>query len=446
MPLEPLLIAVAAAAAIAVAATRIRAVRQVARTLLDMVDGSLGMYMVRDLLGRSTTTRRDRRIARRRAREQAELERRIGVVPSAEPRPVAVSAPTRLVVSGDPMATAGAPLGSPGRPEDAGGPVRPERAGRSAPRGRLLRDVGAVLAMGAVVVLVLVNVVGPAEGEVLAATGVPTDLPAPSAHGAPSVEATPLPAVTRVSPSPRPTTGAAATATPDATAAADPTAAAAAGPEVADLDHRLVGRTGGGRTVSVELRWGQGRPGPDGGEAATYRLEMSTDDGPFEVVPRDDPAATSLRRSLTAGRTYAFRVRAMDAADRLGPVAAWPPITPGRHQETSSLTRYTGAWRRAEGPSLSGGGVVFTRERDARVVLRFTGTDVAWIATKTPMSGRAQVRIDGELVDTVDLASRSVDYRRVVFRWHAPERGAHRLEIRALGDGRVDVDAFVVLR
>ena len=36
-------------------------------------------------------------------------------------------------------------------------------------------------------------------------------------------------------------------------------------------------------------------------------------------------------------------------------------------------------------------------------------------------------------------------YRRMIFTRHLASGGAHTLEIRPLGDGRVTVDAFVVL-
>ena len=49
-------------------------------------------------------------------------------------------------------------------------------------------------------------------------------------------------------------------------------------------------------------------------------------------------------------------------------------------------------------------------------------------------------------VATVDLRSSAVAYRQLVFRRHLPSAGPHVLEIRPLGDGRVDLDAIVALR
>src|SRR5687767_15321328 len=65
--------------------------------VVDIVDGSIGMYMIRRLMGRPTTTRADGRAERARvalaAAEEAEA-RRAGVAGPA------IVAPTRLVVAG----------------------------------------------------------------------------------------------------------------------------------------------------------------------------------------------------------------------------------------------------------------------------------------------------------------------------------------------------------
>ena len=53
-------------------------------------------------------------------------------------------------------------------------------------------------------------------------------------------------------------------------------------------------------------------------------------------------------------------------------------------------------------------------------------------------------RRDGVKVATVDLRATSA-FRRIVFRRNL-SGGTHTIQIRPLGGGRVDVDAFVVLR
>ena len=76
----------------------------------------------------------------------------------------------------------------------------------------------------------------------------------------------------------------------------------------------------------------------------------------------------------------------------------------------------------------------------------FTGRDVAWVTTKTASSGRAQVFIDGQYQRTITLKASTTVYRQVVYSKHYDGKAAHTLEIRPVGDGRVDVDAVIVLR
>ena len=71
---------------------------------------------------------------------------------------------------------------------------------------------------------------------------------------------------------------------------------------------------------------------------------------------------------------------------------------------------------------------------------------MGWIATRTTSSGKARIFIDGVLVGTVDLDRASTAYRKLVFARHFPTLGSHTLEIQPVGDGRVDIDGFVILR
>jgi hypothetical protein len=59
---------------------------------------------------------------------------------------------------------------------------------------------------------------------------------------------------------------------------------------------------------------------------------------------------------------------------------------------------------------------------------------------------RAQVLIDGVAAATIDLDAASTSYRRRVFREGFAGSGKQSIEVRPLGDGRVEIDAFIVLR
>ncbi len=84
----------------------------------------------------------------------------------------------------------------------------------------------------------------------------------------------------------------------------------------------------------------------------------------------------------------------------------------------------------------------------ATATLQFTGSSVAWFATRAPSRGRAKVYLDGVLVRTVDLHRSRRAARRMVFRHAWPASGPHTLTIRVVGTPghpAVDIDGFVIL-
>jgi hypothetical protein len=423
MPLEALLIVLAVIIAVMVV---LPAGRRLLATLIDVVDASVAMFAIRRTLRLDTTTSRQRRIDRRHAREQAEIVRRIGATGTAPVAPpVAIPvAPNRLVVSGETPAVAPTAARLPG-------PAR---------RGSMVWDgvVGA-LALGIVLIAVSI-VVNQPTGGVLGATATPRErIGVNRASGSPATRpASPAPTATGQG-----APAASAIASAPTLAATAPAPIDPAAPQVDGLRTRLAGRTGGGPTVAVTLSW---ELAPGSAPAIGFRVAQRVDDRGFERVASVDGDARSLPMTLGVGRTSTFRIEPIGVGGVVGPPMEWAPVTPGRHQESSRLVSASGSWRDAAGPSLSGGGVTFSRTRGAKVTFDFRGTDIGWVATLTPMSGRAQVRVDGKLVDTVDLGAETVSYRQLVFRRHMTGGGAHTLEIRAVGGGRVDVDAFVVLR
>jgi len=83
---------------------------------------------------------------------------------------------------------------------------------------------------------------------------------------------------------------------------------------------------------------------------------------------------------------------------------------------------------------------------DERATAGPIATDIALVVTRTPGSGSAQVYLDGVLVATVNLARSSVAYRQVIYARHFATLEPHTFEVRTVGNGRVELDAFMVLR
>jgi len=154
--------------------------------LRDLVDASIGMYLVRQLLGRPTTRRSKEPPIPLTYLDEDVVASRIGAVTTRGP---VVSRPTKLVVAGSPVVASLA--------TDPIAPAPPPRASR----GRLYRDT--VLALGgfAVLIVLVANVlplVGPSSG-IAGVTGTP------ESSAAIVIVATPSPTAIAIVPTPSPT-------------------------------------------------------------------------------------------------------------------------------------------------------------------------------------------------------------------------------------------------
>ena len=203
-------------------------------------------------------------------------------------------------------------------------------------------------------------------------------------------------------------------------------------------------QTVGSSTMNVRIGWSGSDTGGTG--IAKYKLQVSTNGGTYSTIALASATSTSIKRTLTDGRSYRYRVR---ATDRQGNVSSWvygPTFTPGRLQNTSSRVTYSGAWTTKSSAGALGGSHRYSSSPSAAASITRTVRDVAVVATRTSGSGSAQVWVDGVLATTINLRSTSTTYRQLVFSRHFPTLGSHKLEIRPIGGGRVYLDAFLVYR
>lgn len=151
----------------------------------------------------------------------------------------------------------------------------------------------------------------------------------------------------------------------------------------------------------------------------------------------------------SGGHTYYFRAR---AKDELGNWGNW---SGDRHtvvpiDDRNPLIKYEGQWDSASSEEFFLNTTHHSDSRGAAVSLLFTGTEVAWIATRGPDRGQAQVKIDGEVQTTVDLYAEEYQYRRPVFT-AVLDGSPHSIRIEVTGEkneksrgARVDVDGIAV--
>jgi N-acetylglucosamine-6-sulfatase len=206
----------------------------------------------------------------------------------------------------------------------------------------------------------------------------------------------------------------------------------------------------GDSLIPVSLEW-SAVDNPGGSGVALYELMQSKDGAPYSSVALADPTATTNTLSLERGSTYRYMVRAQDKAGNWSAWAAGPRFTLAAHQENSTALSYpSGIWTRSTLSGAYGGYVKYAKAQGATVHLTFTGRNIAWVATKAPGRGTAEVYIDGTQVATVDLYAATTQTRTIVFSEEWSASNSHTITIKVLGapTGRptVDVDAFVELK
>ncbi len=206
---------------------------------------------------------------------------------------------------------------------------------------------------------------------------------------------------------------------------------------------RFLGQTVGSSTTKIHLTWSA----TDAGSGiASYKLQVSTNGGAFATVSLPHATSTSIDRTITNGKSYRFRVRATDKEGNVSSYQYGPPVTAVRYSQEDAKVVYVGAWSKTSSSKALGGSARNATSNTKSATFVFTGYDVGWIATRTTSSGRAQILIDGVVVSTLDLDVHSTEYRKLIYQTHFSTSGAHTLQVKPMGDGRIDIDGFIILR
>jgi Subtilase family len=146
--------------------------------------------------------------------------------------------------------------------------------------------------------------------------------------------------------------------------------------------------------------------------------------------------------------TYQFRVRARDVAGNWSGWAYGSTFKLTAVQEDSTAISFGGTWTRPAWASALGGYEKTSSTAGSTATLRFTGTNVAWIAPLATNRGQGTVSIDGSAVKTMDLYSSTTVARAVAFSYFWTTAGTHTISVKVVGTANrpsIDVDAFVVM-
>jgi len=208
-------------------------------------------------------------------------------------------------------------------------------------------------------------------------------------------------------------------------------------------------------TMPVSLSW----TASSTASVTGYQLEQSDNGGAFSPVTVASGATSATSSialgTLSAPATHQWRVRACTATACsiwvTGPTVTSAPI------DNNTSTSYNGTFSSQNVAGSYGGSVQFSSTANARATtsqaFRVTG-NVAWISTKGPDRGRANVSIDGGAPTTVDLYAPTQQKAAIVFVANGLSTGAtHTVVVTVLGasntassGSRVDHDAMVYLR
>ena len=229
---------------------------------------------------------------------------------------------------------------------------------------------------------------------------------------------------------------------PAPAAAADTTPPTAAAPTAVPRVGAAVART-----TPFTIAWPAATDHGGTGIAA-YQLRRRVDGGSWERVALPRPTARSVSVGLLPPHDYEFAVRAVDRAGNRGAWVSGPAFRQRRLTESTFDLKRSAGWATRTSSAFLGGAALRSGTAGATATLRFTGSQVAWIASRGASRGTAEVRVDGVRVATVDLHRPATAHRVVVFRYAWARPGPHVLTIRVVGTAGhpyVEVDGFAVV-
>ncbi len=198
--------------------------------------------------------------------------------------------------------------------------------------------------------------------------------------------------------------------------------------------------------VPALVRWAA----RDASGICSYDLRANVNGGTFAAISLPSQMATTHAVNLLpSANTHIYEVQATDCVGNATAFEPGPSVRLTAFQDGNAGIRYTAGWARGNAPDAYGDTVHSTGRTGAAATFKFTGRQVAWVATRRANRGTAHVYLDGKLVANVNLHSATAVHRRIVFAHAWATDGAHTIKIvcaGTAGHATVDVDAFVTIR
>jgi hypothetical protein len=137
------------------------------------------------------------------------------------------------------------------------------------------------------------------------------------------------------------------------------------------------------------------------------------------------PTSTRFDFTVAQGSLRNWRVFIEDGVGRVERVTRQVVVEPVAPKQ---ITR-VGHWRSRAVEGAIGGDERVSSKAGDRLALKVTGRSVAWVTSKGPQRGRADVYVDGKKVATVDLFAETLSPSRSVWATKLGLERAHRITI-----------------
>jgi subtilisin family serine protease len=199
----------------------------------------------------------------------------------------------------------------------------------------------------------------------------------------------------------------------------------------------------GGSSLPTRVVW---PAATDQSPITGYELQSRVDGGGWGSTISSSGTTRIVTASQAFGRTYEYRVRARDVAGNWSDWAVGPTYTSDATQDSSLRVTYRGRWTRQANAAAWGGSTRFATAAGATATLAFKGRAVGVVMPVGPTLGSVRVSFDGVYRSTISLRSSTAGQRLVKYAIGSATAGVHTIGIELVGNGRVDLDAFVTLR
>ena len=143
---------------------------------------------------------------------------------------------------------------------------------------------------------------------------------------------------------------------------------------------------------------------------------------------------------------FRFGIVAVDFANHGSSIYGGPTFSPRLIQESAAAISYPVTWSKGSSSLFSGSAVRYTSTGGRSATYSFTGRAVGFVTTLALSRGKVKIKLDGVLVATIDVG-KPLAYRRLIWSKTFAAVKAHKVQVIVVGGyGRVDLDAFAVLK